>query len=274
MKVLCVGDLSLDTYSPINKSFFGGCSLNVARQLAAKMPAKNVGLYTPLGTDFNSKKAQEYLESLAFDIRIKLIDGDCPRQPIHVDETGERHLHDYHDGILPEFSCSDLGNFYLAQWQLILFPYYKQVELMAKSLLDLNLKAMLGCDFGNLSDYDGNLTHVRNWLPNLNYAQFSSESPNDERYSYFKSETLDRNLVIIDTHGKSGATAFKQGKSFYCEAPHVLQVTDTTGAGDSFFAEFIHKYHIESKTLEDALRDACEAGSKQVGHLGPGPIQS
>ena len=272
MKVLCVGDLSLDTYSPINESFFGGCSLNTARQLASKMPEKNVGLYVPLGTDFNSKKAQEYLESLPFDIRIKIIDGDCPRQPIRIDESGERHLHDYHDGVLPKFSCSDLGNFYLAQWQLILFPYYKQVEAMVTSLFDLGLKAKLACDFGNLSDYDGNLTHVRNRLPELNYAQFSSESPSDERYSYFKNETLDRNLVIIDTHGKNGATAFKQGKSFYCEAPNVLQVNDTTGAGDSFFAEFNYKYHIVEETLESALRDACEAGSKQVGHLGPGPL--
>lgn len=277
MKILCLGDLSLDTYSPMNKSFFGGCSLNVARQLFQTLSYKKVALYCPLGTDEISKDAQDYLDKLGLEVRIKKIEGDCPRQPIKIDENGERHLHSYHDGVLPNFSCSDLGNFFLAQYDLMAFPYYKQVESMVQSLLKLDPAAKLACDFGNLSDYDGDFTHVRNMLPKLHYAQFSYESDGADNYcanrkTYFANETLDRNLIIVDTNGPRGATAYKQGKAYVCEAPQVLQVTDSTGAGDAFFAHFIHSYFIQENSLTDALMFACEGGSKQVAHLGPGPI--
>jgi sugar/nucleoside kinase (ribokinase family) len=277
MKILCLGDLSLDTYSPNNQSFFGGCSVNVARQLYEKLKYKNVGLYTALGTDLASRDAKQYLEGIGLEVRVKIIDGDCPRQPIEVDKNGERHLYDYHDGVLPSFSCSDLGGFFLNQWQLICFPYYKQVESMVQSLIKLNPKARLACDFGNLSDYNGDLEHVRTVLPKLSYAQFSSEQNRSDnidatRKTYFANETLDRDLIIVDTHGPNGASAYKQGKSYYCCAPKVLQVTDTTGAGDAFLAHFIHSYYVENRLIEDALFCACVGGSKQVTHLGPGPL--
>lgn len=277
MKILCLGDLSLDTYSPSLKSFYGGCSVNVARQLYENLDFKNVGLYTAIGTDQTSKDAQTYLESLGIEVRLKVIQGECPKQPIHIDEHGERHLHDYHDGVLPQFSCSDLGNFFLSQWEFICFPFYKQVESMTQSLFKLDLAAKLICDFGNLSDYHGDITHVRKLLPKLKYAQFSSENnqPNNNdanRKAYFANETLDRDLIIVDTHGPDGATAYKQGRTYFCEAPQVLQVTDTTGAGDAFLAHFIHSLFVESKSLQESLEKACEGGSKQVGHLGPGPL--
>ena len=119
MKVLCLGDLSLDTYLKENKSFFGGCSLNVARQLNEKLGHKETALYIPLGNDQNSKEAQKYLETLTIEMRLKILEGELPRQPITIDENGERHLHDYVGGVLTEFTCEDLGKFFLSRFELI-----------------------------------------------------------------------------------------------------------------------------------------------------------
>jgi len=272
MKILCLGDLSLDTYLKENKSFFGGCSLNVARQLNEKLGHSETALYIPLGNDLNSKNARNFLEGLTLEMRLKILKGELPRQPITIDENGERHLHDYVDGVLPEFSCEDLGKFFLSRFELILFPYFKQVEQMAQTLLDLRPKAKLACDFGNLSDYDGNLEVAEKFFPKLSYAQFSNEQNDPQKREFLRKASETFEMVLIETYGANGARAYRAGLELYCEAPEVLQVSDSTGAGDAFFAHFIHSYYIKKHSLEESLQIACSGGAMQVGHLGPGPL--
>jgi hypothetical protein len=185
MNILCLGDLSLDHYTIQDKSFFGGCSVNVARQLYEVLGHKQTSLYVPIGDDKNSLKAKLFLENLKFEVRYKPYPGPCPSQPIRIDHCGERHFEEYIDGVLPQFSVSDLGGFYFDSKDLIIFPYFKQVELMVKSLLELNPKAKLACDFGNLSDYDGNLTPISSLLPFLSYAQFSGTPTSQIRDDFF-----------------------------------------------------------------------------------------
>lgn len=271
MNILCVGDVSLDQYDS-GESFIGGCSLNVARQLFEKLSHKKTGLYSPLGTDQNSIEVQNYLEKTEMEVRLKILEGDCPRQPIKIHEDGERELYNYHDGVLPQFTCEDMGGLFFKKWDLIAFPYYQQVEPMVESLLKLNLKSKLACDFGNLSDYGGNLEHVLPILDRLNYAQFSSESPNSERSKLFIENSKDK--LLVDTHGPSGATAYADGQKLFMEAPQVLQVTDTTGAGDAFLAHILFAYYVKSHPLKKALEFALQGGAAQVGHLGPGPIMT
>ncbi|MBK27007.1 MAG: hypothetical protein CME70_23590 [Halobacteriovorax sp.] len=272
MKVLCLGDLSLDTYLKENKSFFGGCSLNVARQLNEKLGHKETALYIPLGNDQNSKEAQKYLETLTIEMRLKILEGELPRQPITIDENGERHLHDYVGGVLTEFTCEDLGKFFLSRFELILFPFFKQVELMTQSLLDLNPKAKLACDFGNLSDYDGDLEVAKKFFPSLSYAQFSSESSDKEKREFLRKSSEDYELILVETMGSRGARVFNKGIELFSEAPEIFQIVDSTGAGDAFFAHFLHSHIINEKTLQKSLEIACHGGAQQVSHLGPGPI--
>ncbi|MFT6604080.1 MAG: sugar/nucleoside kinase (ribokinase family), partial [Bacteriovoracaceae bacterium] len=271
MNILCLGDLSLDHYIKQDKSFFGGCSLNVARQLYEVLDHKQTSLYVPIGNDENSKRAKAYLETLNIEVRYKPYSGVLPSQPIIVDEDGERHFEEYIDGVLPEFKVSDLGGFYFDSKDLIIFPYFKQVESMVSSLLKLNPKAKLACDFGNLSDYDGNLTPIREILPFLSYAQFSGTPACKIRDEFFSKAVLESGLIIVDTFGNQGARAYQKGRTFNSEAPQILQVTDTTGAGDAFMAHISYSLFVLGNDLEKASNFACEGGSKQVSHLGPGP---
>ncbi len=272
MKVLCVGDLSLDTYTNEDKNFFGGCSLNLARQLNEKLGHTQTALYTPLGNDLNSRNAQKYLEGLTLEVRLRILEGELPRQPITIDENGERHLHDYIGGVLPSFVCDDLGNFFLSRFNFILFPYFKQVESMVKSLLDLNPKAKLACDFGNLSDYDGDLEEAKKFFPRLTYAQFSNEKQDLNRSESLRKFSEDFEIILVDTYGSNGASVYQAGHQIYCEAPEVLQVCDSTGAGDAFFAHFIHAFYIQNHSLEKSLEMAGIGGALQVSHIGPGPM--
>ncbi len=272
MNILCLGDLSLDHYLKQDKTFFGGCSLNVARQLYEVIGHKQTSLYVPLGNDENSNKAKAYLESLALEVRYKPYSGALPSQPITVDENGERHFEEYIDGVLPEFKVSDLGGFYFDSKDLIVFPYFKQVESMVSSLLKLNPKAKLACDFGNLSDYDGKLTPINKILPFLSYAQFSGTPTCKKRDEFFSKAVAEQDLIIVDTFGSDGARAYQKEKTYNSAAPQILQVTDTTGAGDAFMAHISYSLFVLGKDLQSALNFACEGGSKQVSHLGPGPL--
>lgn len=272
MNILCLGDLSLDSYTNQSQSFFGGCSVNVARQLYEVLGHKETSLYVPVGTDDNSRKAVLFLEGLSFEVRYKTYKGDCPSQPIRLDESGERHFEKYIDGVLPQFSVSDLGGFYFKSKDLIIFPYFKQVEGVVKSLLKIAPKAKLACDFGNLSDYDGKLTPTSSLLPFLSYAQFSGTPTSKNRDDFFSKAVQERDLIIVDTYGANGAKAYKGSEIYLAEAPSVLQVTDTTGAGDAFMAHITYSYFNEENTLQNALNFGCIGGAKQISHLGPGPV--
>ena len=271
MKILCAGDLSLDQYLLQDKNFFGGCSVNVARQLFEVLGHKETSLYVPIGDDQDSKKAQLFLENLGIEVRYKPLAGALPSQPIRLDKDGERYFEDYIDGVLPNFTVTDLGGFYFDSKDLIIFPYFKQVEAMVDSLLKLAPKAKLACDFGNLSDYDGNLTPISKLLPFLSYAQFSGSPACKIRDEFFSKSVLERDLIIVDTFGKDGARAYQDKNIINSKAPSVLQVTDTTGAGDAFMAHITYSYFVLGNDLESALNFGCEGGSRQVSHLGPGP---
>jgi sugar/nucleoside kinase (ribokinase family) len=273
MNILCLGDLSLDQYIEHKESFFGGCSVNVARQLYEVLDHKQTALYVPIGDDDQSTNARLFLEELGLEVRIKPYPGTCPRQPISIDDSGERHFKEYIAGVLPKFEVSDLGGFYFNSKDLIIFPYFKQVENMVKSLLDLAPKAKLACDFGNLSDYDGNLTPIEGILPFLSYAQFSGGPTSKTRDDFFSKAVLESQLVIVDTYGEAGARAYQKSKVIDCSAPEVLQVKDTTGAGDAFMAHLTYSYLVMNNELQTALAIACAGGAKQISHLGPGPFK-
>ena len=66
--------------------------------------------------------------------------------------------------------------------------------------------------------------------------------------------------VVAITWGKRGAGLFKDGKMFAQATPPLVEVVDTTGAGDSFVAALTIAL-LEGMKAEDALAFACATGA-------------
>ena len=83
---------------------------------------------------------------------------------------------------------------------------------------------------------------------------------NDLEYSKITSECSG----LIVTHGASGASAMHH--DITCPAPNV-EVSDVTGAGDTFLAAFAYQY-INTKNLLESIQFAVAASAVTVQHLG------
>ena len=83
---------------------------------------------------------------------------------------------------------------------------------------------------------------------------------NDLEYSKITSECSG----LIVTHGASGASVMHH--DITCPAPNV-EVSDVTGAGDTFLAAFAYQY-INTKNLLQSIRFAIDASAVTVQHFG------
>ena len=104
--------------------------------------------------------------------------------------------------------------------------------------------------FCDLHDYDGFNPHHQDFIINSDHIFFSSEKM--ENYELFMNKMLNKGKkLIIATRAKDGAVALdKSGK---VEIPaNEIEIVDTNGAGDNFFAGFLYGY-THKHNLKDSL---------------------
>jgi sugar/nucleoside kinase (ribokinase family) len=78
--------------------------------------------------------------------------------------------------------------------------------------------------------------------------------------------------TAVVTRGPAGCLAGREGERVEVPAVPVARVVDTTGAGDSFAAGFLHGL-LRSDDLEAAARLGHLAAGEVVGHLGARPLR-
>lgn len=98
-----------------------------------------------------------------------------------------------------------------------------------------------------------------NWAENAKFIKINN-------YEYERSkDKINKKLEnkLIHTKGEHGAVFM--GKTY--PVPNKVEVKDTSGAGDSFFAALIVKY-IETGDIEESIKFANECASEVVKHKG------
>ncbi|WP_230292345.1 adenosine kinase [Croceicoccus sp. Ery5] len=76
--------------------------------------------------------------------------------------------------------------------------------------------------------------------------------------------------VLVVTRSEKGALAIRGDERVEVPAEPVAQVIDTTGAGDSFAAGFLHG-HVQGKSLKESLTLGAVAAAEVIGHYGARP---
>lgn len=112
----------------------------------------------------------------------------------------------------------------------------------------------------DLHDYDGSNTYHQDFIDAAQYIHLSSDNLTDYRATMLQLINKGKELVIC-THGKQGATLLtKQG--IWLEQPALtnIDIVDSNGAGDSFFAGFLYG-HILNKPLQTCLQYGAVCGA-------------
>ena len=290
-QVLIIGGIIVDKYVLIDKypkqgqdgfikeSFnkIGGCSINVAYTL------KNLGIrssvVSAIGDDSKGQMINNYLETNEFDTQnIRTIPNKLSGYCITLlDETGERTFLTYKGcedffeiDMVNETQIKRTNYVYLTGYYLVNRDYHKDIiELMDKIVIS---GGKIIFDPGPLIEYvDSNMildVLKRTYILTPNKVELNILKNSANTSMDFKKWTFENGVsFIIEKLGSEGTNIWSQNSNFYVPA-YKVNVTDTTGAGDSFAGGLIYA-HINNFEILEAVKFASACGAFTTTFTGP-----
>lgn len=281
-RVLCLGEILFDCLADrlgveLNEVeawtlYPGGAPANVACGLVKL--GTEAGLISCLGEDEWGDRLFSLLETIGVDTR-GLQHHASPTRRVYVtrSQTGERHFAGFGDISTDEFADTRLAAEklpellfdradYLAIGTLALaYPnsrqaIYQALELARKHqvspFVDINWRPIFWLDLEAAVPLIQSLLHQVDWMKCSDEEArwlFNTENPAEIAGQY-------RNLKgVLVTAGENGC-AYQVGRNGGTVAAFSVNSVDTTGAGDSFVAGFLHQCCLKGDRI---LEDAAEA---------------
>ena len=277
MKVLGIGDNVCDKYLETNTIYPGGNAMNFA-VFARKMGYDSAYLGS-FGDDVVGKHVCSVAKELGLDLshcrfvsgenglaRVWLVNGDRVFLPGNKGGACKEHP--------PILNDSDME--YLNGFDLIHTSIYSYLEPQLYKLKQSS--AFVSMDFSD--DYTPD--YLAACCPYIDAAILScGKMPEDEILSLQKQVASYGPSVVIATRGSKGAQVLikKQDQTddsfdLYQQPPHLVDATDTMGAGDAFLTCFLTHY-IEGTKISEALSLAADFAASQClisGSFGHGKV--
>lgn len=267
MKIVCVGESTLDYYLDLSRGFVGGISLNFAVH-SKRCGAEWVALVSCVGNDpagelVRQKLAREGIDTSHLDVRA----GETARQNIVITPSGERIFppNGYTSGVLADFRLSAADLEFIQQFDVVVAPLFRQIEPIFNGVMrELPLRGKRVVDFLDLSDYSRDYLGVAALVKQLDLAFISGSRETVEILRPVSGEMAG---IIVVTRGAEGSTALVRGQSFDQPALPVTTAVDTTGCGDAFQAAFTVAYFSHGD-VRLALQAGAEQAAKVLQHYG------
>lgn len=115
----------------------------------------------------------------------------------------------------------------------------------------------------DLHDYDGKNNYHEDFINAAQYIHLSSDNLPDYKSTMQQLMSRGKELVIC-THGKQGASLLtKNGEWLEQPAIQNVPITDSNGAGDSFFSGFLYAY-LQNYSLQKCLQYGAVCGALAV----------
>lgn len=231
VRVLGIGDNTVDIYVDQGVQFPGGNAVNVAI-LMKRLGAEGSYLGC-IGTDFLGELIQHALTAEGIDIsHLRVIEGANSWSRIrHV--GGDRVFDGSHPSLRGDYQLKPADFRFIAAHDLAHSSVYSRLE---DELQQIGAAAPL-LSFDYSSEYTPD--YIARTAPHLDIAFLSDAQGSDD-----ESETLARQVaahgprIVVITRGGKGALALAAGKIFR-QSVRPAQVVDTLGAGDGFIAAFL-----------------------------------
>lgn len=263
MRLIAIGDNVVDYYKDRGEIFPGGNALNVA-VLGKRYQAAVSSYIGIIGNDQAAEHVKQTLLLENIDIsRLRQAFGPNGEAIVSLNTDGDRVFVGSNAGGVQAYMGLRLNQQdkeYIASHDLLHTSVYSNLE---HELPELHQKIAISFDFSNRWT-DSYLQRV---CPYIDYAFFSgSDLTDDECLQLIQQVHQLGTKVIGVTRGALGALVSEEGR-LYRQQIVETEVVDTLGAGDSFIAMFLIKYH-QNREMEDALQQASLAASKTCGHYG------
>lgn len=245
------------------KIHFGGNSSNVSVALS-KLSLKS-GIVTEIGDDDFSQKILANLKNAGVDTSFVLKGKGKSSFSVIISFQGERTIFSHHSPREHKFSLENLDTkwIYLTslgeEWR----EPYKRVLSWA---LEKNAKIVFN---PGQPQIDSGLSEIKEIIEN-SYILFLNKEES-EKILNIKDESIEHLLVelrklgpkiAVITDGNKGSYAMDENGKTYFSEPAKTQITERTGAGDSYSSGFLGAM-VLGKSIEEAMR----WGTKNAGSV-------
>jgi fructoselysine 6-kinase len=266
LKIVSVGECTIDSYPELNKRFVGGISLNFAVQCKRRGTAE-VSLVTCIGSD-HQDEILKVLKSENVDAsHVKISSGSTACQNILLTADGDRIFPagGYSPGVLKQYQLSKSDLHFILKHNVVASALFKQVEPLFYEVMNLSeFDGIRVADFLDLSDYNKDIGVVERLCDKLTIGFISGDQEMIERLRPL-SRTND--CLIVVTLGAEGSIALVKGELIYQSAVHVSNVVDSTGCGDAYQAAFTVSYCTDGN-IQKALQSGAEHAACVLQHYG------
>ena len=237
MKLIGIGDNTIDDYEHLETLFPGGNALNVA-VYAAKLGSESAyqGVF---GNDAAAEHMQKTLREMNVDIsRCCQADGPSGRASLTI-EDGERVFTGSNGGgvrtgVSMEFIFDDTD--YLQQFSIVHTSTYSYMDDHLARLKPL--VPLISYDFSDDFDTERALSMCQY----VDIGFFScSEMTEDAAKELLQNAVRRGCKLALATRGAQEAILY-DGESWYRQAPLPVTPIDTLGAGDAFITSFLDSY--------------------------------
>lgn len=260
IRIIGVGDNTVDTYIHLKKRFPGGNALNVA-VLARRFGADTAYLGC-VGNDDRGRLILEALQNEGVDTsHCRVIEGVSTAYSEVLVIEGDRVFGKSDHGASALLTLTEEDLAYISTFDLVHTSVYSNLESQLEKIRGRVRYISFDLSQNLKEDY---------WyqvLPFVDIAFVSlSEVPQVdlERYLY-KLSSLGPTWIVA-TRGAQGAWLY-DGRTIYHQPSVPVEVVDTLGAGDAFAARFLVDF-LAGMPLSLAMQNAARAAAENCTHYG------
>lgn len=259
IRLIGVGDNTVDRYLDLGMMFPGGNALNVA-VLAQRYghPASYIGW---LGTDQHGRLILDALQKEGVDTsHSRVVDGPNAYNDVSLVD-GDRVFGEYSHGVSAQITLTEKDLHFIRGLDLTHTSIYSHIERDLERVSAAS--QILSFDFSD-SWNRGNLSELLPWV-DVALASYPGHSKSETEDLIRWMQAQGPALVLV-TQGKEGATAYDGGRIHRQDIVET-EVVDTLGAGDAFAARFLVEY-LGGAAIQVALEAGAKSAAETCGHFG------
>lgn len=269
MKLVAVGECTIDRYPAIGAERVGGISLNFAVN-AKREGAEQVSLVSCTGTDVGAAAVRQKLAAECVDgSHVQVRSGATASQVIDISVGGERVFPagGYSPGVLTDFRLSAADQALLRTADVIAVPVFRELSHLSDAVMHARgVTGMRVADLLDGTDLGADWSGIEPLLGVFELLFVSGGAAIVERLLPLSRDT--RSLIVV-THGAAGSSALAKGERLEWPADPVPpdECVDTTGCGDAFQAAFTVEY-ARRRDVRAALLAGARRAAIVIKHVG------
>lgn len=261
LRFAAVGDNCVDRFQPpVGQSLIGGNAINVAVQLA--LLGHEAFYFGAVGCDADGERTRDLLVSKGVRVDyLQMLPGETAYTNIDITETGDRIFAFEEFGVCKNYIPSE------ADFTALIGMDHVHVGWIADG--GVVRRRVAGAGTSVSQDISVNNDPIHLGVEGLRIAFGSAgEDPRTAEAMMQRYLASGARLAVV-TRGGEGSVAFG-GREHAETGITPVDVIDTTGAGDSFIAGFLHTY-VSGGNLEASLVSGRQCAARTCGHFGGFP---